>query len=180
MQEIWKPIPNYEDFYEVSNLGNVRTLNWNRTNQIRLLSPFDNGGYLRVSLVHGKKQHKLVHVLVANAFIPNPDNKPYVNHIDGNKRNNNVSNLEWCTVKENVNHAIAHGLRPLICDTPRRRGKENPLCKRILQTSIDGTYSKEWDSVFDIEETFGYNPFGIRRCCRGERPTYKGFKWNYI
>ena len=103
MQEIWKDIPGYEGKYQISNLGNVMSLHFKRspTNK-RLLKPMsDNGyGYLKVMLRdNGSYKMKSIHRLVAEAFIPNPEEKPNVNHIDSNPKNNRVDNLEWCTQK---------------------------------------------------------------------------------
>lgn len=97
MQEIWKDIEGYEGLYQVSNMGRVR-------NNKKLLSPYNEGkGYLKVSLFKDKKCKRYkVHRLVANAFLPKAENKPMVNHIDENKHNNVITNLEWCSNQENV------------------------------------------------------------------------------
>lgn len=107
MTESWKPISGFEQFYAVSNTGRVQNINTGRD-----LKPFVNdNGYGSVKLFNGKsKREAKVHRLVAEAFIPNPENKPQVNHIDRNKLNNNVSNLEWVTNKENFDHAVRTGL----------------------------------------------------------------------
>ena len=98
-----KDIKGYEGLYQVSSWGKVISV---KTNKV--LSPEINSkGYLRVDLYDstGKKKHYKVHRLVAEAFIPNPENKPQINHIDGNTQNNSITNLEWCTSSENMNHA---------------------------------------------------------------------------
>lgn len=107
MQEIWKDIKEYEGLYQISNLGNVKSLKRNK-----LLKPIkDKDGYLCVTLYKMcKLKEKKVHRLVAQTFILNPENKPQVNHIDGNKQNNVVNNLEWCTRLENIEHAWKIGL----------------------------------------------------------------------
>ena len=121
MKEVWKDINGYEGCYQVSNLGRIKSLDRMTNNQYgeyfmkgRILknSIIKEKGYCRVSLNNGNgKISKRVHRLVAEAFIPNPENKPEVNHKDGNKLNNCVSNLEWCTNKENIEHSIRTGLK---------------------------------------------------------------------
>lgn len=105
--EKWKPISNYEDFYEVSDKGNVRRIGSNT-----VLKPnFTNKGYLKVSLsVKSNVKQFNIHRLVAEAFVHNEYNKPQVNHIDGNKLNNYISNLEWVTNQENRTHAVQNSL----------------------------------------------------------------------
>lgn len=117
--ETWKDIPAYEGHYQISSLGNVRSVvKWvataNNGKQLRpscVLKPLNDGNYLRVRLsTFGKTKNIRIHRLLALAFIPNPDNKSQVNHKDGNKLNNSIDNLEWATPAENSNHAYAMGL----------------------------------------------------------------------
>ena len=181
MQEIWKDIPGYEGLYQVSNLGNVKSVHWNHSNKIRTIKPFNNNGYWRVVLYKDRMHKKfLVHVLVAKSFIPNPQNKPCVNHIDGNGHNNMISNLEWVTFSENTRHAIAHNLRPAGCNYQHKKGADNPISKKVLQTSLDGDFSKLWLCSRDAAQELGFSISLIRRCCRGERKTYKKFHWQYV
>lgn len=108
--EVWKPIKGFEGIYEVSNLGRVRSLTrkvWNYTKPGRILKPYDNGhSYLNVGLSNGGKEekHAYIHRLVAQAFIPNPDNLPQVNHKNFDKKDNRVENLEWVTEEQNHKH----------------------------------------------------------------------------
>lgn len=112
MKEEWRPIKGYEGLYEVSNMGRVKSLH--ASQEIILKQAECTNGYMEVKLSKdGTKNMKLVHRLVAIAFIKNPNNYECVNHKDGNKKNNTVGNLEWCTVKENTHHAIKTGLTNL-------------------------------------------------------------------
>ena len=117
MKEQWKEIIGHREIYEISTLGNIRTKDriGARGHHVNghYLSLHDNSnGYLRCDMnIDGAPKSYLVHRLVANAFIPNPENKPFVNHIDGNKHNNSANNLEWCTKSENEKHAWAIDLK---------------------------------------------------------------------
>lgn len=118
--EIWKPIKGYEGIYEVSNLGRIKSLERKvyadfkfgktRTYKERILKPGIVNGYQQVKLRDNSNKIVYVHRLVAETFINNPNNYKTINHIDGNKQNNCVDNLEWCTQKENVRHAWETGL----------------------------------------------------------------------
>jgi hypothetical protein len=107
IKETGMPIPGYENLYEVSSLGRI-------SNYRKVMKTYKiNSGYEAVKLYkNGDKESFLLHRLIATSFIPNPTNKPIVNHIDGDKENNHVSNLEWCTNSENILHARATGLNP--------------------------------------------------------------------
>lgn len=124
MEKIWKPVVGYEDYFSISSEGDVYS---HRTDRILKQTIHKNGYYLLSTYLNGRKSKSVcfrVHRLVAQAFIPNPENKPHVNHLDGNKLNNAVDNLEWCTPQENVRHAYDTGL----ISTPLK-GVDNPLCK---------------------------------------------------
>lgn len=117
MEEIWKNIKEFENYYQISNLNRVKSLarydkRGYRIKERILKLQVNNAGYFSVNLwVNCKHKTCLMHRLVAEAFIPNFDNKPQINHRDGGKLNNRVNNLEWCTAKENITHAINTGLR---------------------------------------------------------------------
>lgn len=112
-KEIWKDVPAYEGIYQVSNLGNIRSLKYNNTQEVKLLKlKLRYPGYLYVNLSKNNKQKKYnVHRLVASAFIPNPNDKKEVNHINGKKTDNALINLEWATKKENEYHAMINNLK---------------------------------------------------------------------
>lgn len=120
MQETWKDIPNYEGLYQASNLGRIKGLRRYKQNHSKLqlveekiIKQYVNkhNGYVYAVLCKdGKEKNCRVHKLIATAFIPNPENKKTINHIDGNKANNRVDNLEWATNQENIMHAIETGL----------------------------------------------------------------------
>jgi len=113
--EEWRDVVGYEGLYQVSNYGRVKSFH---KDKIKILKfGVGIGGYLRVVLCKDfKKKNRFVHVLVAQAFIPNPENKPEVNHDDGNKFNCHVSNLFWATSSENKKHAVEHGLMKSGCE----------------------------------------------------------------
>ena len=121
-KEIWKDVKNYEGLYEVSNLGRVKSLNYNRTRKEKILKSGYVCGYCKVVLCkYGKMKHFLVHRLVAEAFIDNSNNKPCIDHIDGNPMNNRVENLRWCTQRENCNNPITlHRM------SEAQKGENNP------------------------------------------------------
>lgn len=107
--EVWKDIKGYENKYQISNLGKVRNTN---TKKLYITS-IDTRGYYRINLYNNLGEYKTfrVHRLLGIAFIPNPNNYPCINHIDGNKANNDLSNLEWCTHQQNTIHAVQNKLR---------------------------------------------------------------------
>lgn len=106
MTEVWKPIKGYEDCYQISDQGHVRSIVKTTSRRIGILKPHLKNGYLAINLFKDKTvKHFYIHRLVAEAFIPNPDDLPEVNHIDADKTNNDVSNLEWCTRNGNLKHA---------------------------------------------------------------------------
>ena len=121
--ELWRRVPGYL-FIEVSTLGRVKKLAHGRNKKDRILSNFvkDRDGYCRCSVMKesGEYTQRCVHQLVAAAFLDNPDNKPHVNHIDGNRVNNKVENLEWVTPKENVIHSFKYGARKACKKVPRK------------------------------------------------------------
>lgn len=172
MNETWKDIQNYEGLYQVSNLGNVK----NYKGLIMKQKP-SKDGYVRILLCkNGKYKSFYVHILVAKAFIDNPNNKSEVNHIDGNKANNTSSNLEWVSRLENHFHAVKMNLKPA-CPTIGKFGSEHPTSKAIYQYSKEGVFIKKWDCRGDAASYYGCTPNSITRCISGFRKTCKGYIW---
>jgi len=172
MKEIWKDVKNYEGLYQVSNLGRIKSLeryvnhlNGARIVHEKILKPvIDNTGYYVVSLWKNNKHSRPhIHRLVAQTFIPTIKNKPHINHIDGNKLNNFINNLEWCTPKENVVHAYRTGL--------------NENNRKINQYDLNGNFIKTWNSIKEAQ-TF-YHTTHIGECCRGTRNKTKNYIWKY-
>lgn len=164
MQEIWRDIPNYEGLYQVSNLGNVKSLyrlaNNNHIIHEKILKPQRNyNGYLIVNLYkNNKMKPKLIHRLVGKTFIDNPNNFNYINHIDKNKSNNNVNNLEWCTQSYNVIYSKG---------------------RKVNQYNKNNNFIKTWNSIADVKKTLNIDSGLIVRCCRGKKKSAGGFKWKY-
>ena len=177
MLEIWRTAVYdgevYEGLYKVSNFGRILSLNYHQTGKADLMTPSKVGtGYLRVQLWKNKEYKTcLVHRLVAETFLPNPENLPQVNHIDEDKTNNRVDNLEWKSHRDNCNH----GTRNERSAKTRTNGK---LSKRVLQLSLSGDLIKEWESTRECERN-GFDHGHVAACCRGEKKQYKGFRWEY-
>ena len=178
MKEIWKTIEGFEGLYEVSNLGRVRSLDrvrkagYGSTANIKgkILAPqnINNRKYLTVNLYRNEiGKHYLVHRLVANAFIPNPNNLPEVNHKDENPSNNNVSNLEWCDRKYNNLYGTATERRS------RTRGKV------VIQCDLNGNeIARHW-SAREAARLIGKSQAAISRCCIGKYKYAYGYIWKY-
>lgn len=179
MQELWKPIKDYEGLYEVSNLGRVKSLPkmhgnryWNFS--LILKENIAYNGYSGVFLQKNKKStRKSLHRLVAESFIPNPNNLPQVNHKDGNKLNNRVDNLEWCSQSENQIHSRKLGLQKNL------KGKDSPSSKKILQYDKFGNFIAEHICIKETAEKFGITSGTLSNCLRGKRKTAGGYVWRY-
>lgn len=173
MQEIWKDIRGFEGLYQISNLGNVksvtRIISRSTTDlpiQERILKPCVRHGYKHIILSkNGKFTTGHIHRLVAEAFIPNPNNLPCVNHKDENPSNNCVNNLEWCT--RAYNNSYNH-LRERAATSKR---------KPILQFDLNGNFIREWSHAREAAETLGLNKRAIYGACTGRLKTSGGFVW---
>lgn len=194
--EEWKDIIGYEGKYQVSNLGRIKSLNYNNTGEEGILDGDTNKrGYKVVNLSkNGKGRTFLLHRLVAIAFIPNPNNLPEVNHINEDKNNNCVDNLEWCTSEYNANY----GTRNKRISKNRKgkcAGKEHPnygksrskeTTQKMSENSTNKTKVINLDTgeIFDSMREAGKkynmkNPWNISLCCTGKRKTAGGYHWAY-
>lgn len=142
----------------------------------------DGWGYLFFSICKdGQRKNMKVHRLVASSFIPNPNNYPVVNHINGIKADNRVENLEWCTYSENTLHAFRTGLLKPQITMKGRFGKLNPNSKSIkCINKITGEVIKIYDSKADASRELKIHPESISQCATGRTKTAGGFKWEYI
>lgn len=180
--EVWKDIPGYEGYYQVSNLGRIKSLARYQDNHgtlqyrpetIKVLG--DNGhGYKIANLyVNGRQVMRYVHRLVATVFIPNPTNCTQVNHIDENKSNNRVDNLEWCTPKYNSNYGTARARNSALT-------RNHPNTSRsVLQFDMNGKFIKEWPSLHEPQRLKIASSSSISRVCRGIEKQANGFIWRY-
>lgn len=183
MQEIWKDIPGYEGKYQISNLGNVLSLHFKRSStNSQLLKPrIDHNGYSRVYLRKpGERKVFFIHRLVAIAFIPNPQNKPFVNHINSNRSDNRAENLEWCTQQENIKHGYLYGNVKPPTFIKGRTGAKCPTSKPVLQISLsDNSVIQEFPGMNEAHRITGFYTSGICECCKGKIKSYKGYIWRY-
>ena len=165
--------------YLVTNKGRVLSLKDNHNNdRIKELKQIKNrDGYMFVNLYKNNKMHsKNVHRLVAQAFIPNPENKPEVNHIDENKTNNHISNLEWVTARENLNHGTRNERTSKTMSDGRRKGKNHPRSKSVIGFKIEGCDIKYYKYINECKKD-GFDTSAISKCCKGKLKYYKGYEW---
>mgnify|MGYP006375919495 FL=1 len=174
--EIWKDIFGYEGYYQISSLGRVKSLIWEKNKkhkQPKILKNYIDKGYYRVSLYKdGNHKKYRVHRLIAQAFIPNPNNLPEINHIDENKLNNDISNLEWCSTEYNVKY----GTRLERAKQKNIKTQSNP----IMQIDLDGNIIKIWSSMSRAEKEGGYDKSTISYCVNNKQKTHKGFIWKRL
>lgn len=178
MTEEWRDIEGYEGLYMISNTGKVKSLEravWTgrgcyHTLPERILKADKwGGGYYQVTLFKdGKRNRYKVHRLVAQAFIPNPDNLPCINHKDENKKNNCVQNLEWCTYKYNSNYGT---------NIERRVSKRR---KAVIGTNIATGNILKFPSAPEAERQMGIAASSICRCCNGKVKSAGGYVWHYV
>lgn len=187
IKEEWRTIENYPD-YQISSFGRVKSLKFGKERILK--QHLGSSGYCQVDLYkYGKQKHYQVHRLVASIFLPNPQNYPCVNHIDENKQNNCISNLEWVTHTYNINYgsrnerasraiSIAMKGKTHTQETKDKMSKAHQ--KPIVQIHKSGLIIGVYDSTLDIERELGINHRSISSCCKGKRKSAGGFRWMYL
>lgn len=163
MEEIWKDIKGYEGLYQASNLGRIKSIPRKGTSKNEKILKLQNkqDGYARILLYKNNVcKNKLVHRLIAETFIPNPNNYKEINHKDENKKNNNINNLEWCTRSYNIKYGRGQKLRI------------KKHCKKILQYSKEGNFIKEWESKREAEKQ-------LNIYIHNNRKTAGGYVWKF-
>ena len=187
----WVKIKGYEDFYEISSSGEIRSKDRTVTDKIgrtrswkgKVLNPnIAPNGYYRVSFsINRKRKQFYVHRLIAEYFIPNPDNLPQVNHIDGNKLNNSLDNLEWVTVQDNVIHAYKNGLINHISGKEHfnygKFGSESKKAKPVIATNVITNETKRYGSLIETKQD-GFTPSEVSRACN-HGGTHKGHLFEF-
>ena len=182
--EEWRDVVGYEGYYMVSNFGRIvssaRYVSNNkglRFISAKLLSQnFNYAGYCKAILCKCSKNHKheLVHRIVAQAFIPNPENKPMVDHKDRNKANNCVSNLRWCTAKENMRNP-----NTILHCKEINSNRTYPKTFHPVVAMLDNVVIKQYKSIKEALSD-GHKSCGISNCCAGRDALYHGYKWMYL
>ena len=189
--EVWKPIEGFEEFYEVSNLGRIRSKD--RIQKVPLgrqgivrgkilkIQP-NSRGYLRAQLYNkrGEKKYFFVHRLVAQAFIENPQNLPVVNHLDFDYTNNKADNLEWTTLKGNMQYSLVRGR---LKRTKEWLEHQKQALNRVMGKSVIGTNEITGETIFfkalnDCAKS-GFQPSCVSNCCTGKRKDHLGFTWRF-
>lgn len=184
MEEIWKDVEGYEDQYRVSNTGKIMSIRDRGKQRNLLLKPnTDKLGYQRIVLYkNGKRNDLLIHRIVALNFIEKIPYKDCVNHIDENKQNNNVNNLEWCDHRENNTHGtrIKRAFETVKHSEKWKQGIRNRVIK--TRTSVTGVNLKTGETVkfnsMNDSASEGFSPGSISQCLSGKLKTHKGYKWS--
>ena len=173
MEEIWKPVRNYEGLYEVSNMGKVKSLNYRKTGKERILKVgYDECGYPLVALCkEGKMKTYRVHRLVGQAFCENLMGYTELNHIDEDKQNNRADNLEWCSRQYNVTYN----------GRAKKAGKKigKKLSKPVYSINKESGLITYWESAIVASRQLNISQSSIWQCCNGRRKSAGGYYWHY-
>ena len=193
--EIWKEIPGYSGKYEVSNFGRVKSLARKVLSRNGGLKPIPERilkqcvikGYCNVILCADGKTHKhgLVHRLVAIVFVPNPENKPFIDHLDGNSTNNRADNLRWCSQRENCRNPITTNRNSIAkqgANNPQfgKRNEQVHNSRKIACFTKDGIFVQVFPSIAEAVRQIGVLQSGITRCAMGKIKTSGGYIWRYL
>lgn len=180
IKEEWKPVAGYENLYSVSNLGKVKSLNYNHTGKEKILKSNKVNGYLQVTLFkNGKGKTFKVHRLVATAFLPNPEGLPEINHRNENKTNNCVSNIEWCSRRYNMRYGTRNKRQAASMTN-------HPALSKAVEASKYSDFSEiclRFPSTSEAGRN-GYSLSAVSRCCRGcfhreGNNKYRGLFWRF-
>lgn len=190
--EIWLPVKDFESIYAISNKGRLKTLQrvvnagrglitrpeklWNAQNNNPL-------NYYTVTLkdaLSGKFRHVSIHRLVAEAFLPNPENKKCVDHINTDRHDNRVENLRWVTARENVNNPLSRSKMSKTQKSLVAEGKHLKSIRKVAQYDLNGNFIKEWNSLTEAGNALGIDISLMSKCCRNARHSCGGFRWEYI
>lgn len=183
--EIWKPVVGYESYYEVSNLGNVRALermvcDGTIRSAKDVTKRKDNLGYYHVGLnKNGKETTRRIHRLVAQSFIPNPDSKKWIDHINTIRTDNRVENLRWVTPKENNDNKLSRKKSEITAKAFAFSGACQPSAKRVLEYDLKGVFVREWRCARFVAEKLNIDSSGIYACLKGKISHYRDkiYKW---
>ena len=185
--EEWRDIKGYEGKYMVSNLGRVKSLNYNNTGKEEIMKGGDDGhGYLQVNLSKdGKVKNCRINRLVAQAFLENPQNLPEVNHKNEDKTDNRVENLEWCSKSYNINYGTRNkkaGKKIAEKLKGRKLAEEHKkkLSKPVFSVNKESGLIMWWQSIREAEKCTGINKGSITLCCQGKRNSAGGHTWFYV
>lgn len=173
--EIWKDIPNYEGLYQASNLGNIKSLqHYNGikiTMREKILKPYKIRKYLGVKLSkNGIRKNCYIHRLILETFTINTYNKEQVNHINGNRYDNRLTNLEWCSGPENIKHSIQNKLH---------LKSQSTRAKKVNQYDLCGNFIKTWNSQTEAALAIQINPAQISMCCNKKIAKAGGYIWKF-
>lgn len=183
--EIWKDVTSFQGVLQASNTGKIKRLAKYRNTKGRgrvympekiLKQTISNYGYYKICIsIDGKVHHLSTHRLIAEAFVPNPDIKHQINHINGIKTDNNIDNLEWVNCKENIKHAQATGLSAV-----QPRGAANKLSEKLYQYDLDGNFIKEWTGIREACNQLKIDRSNMNRHLNGKIKILKNNKFSKI